>query len=130
MTKHADRRENQLREFPAGEIADTLEQAADVRKTLGMCRDRLMADADGRPCDEHEAARASTQGCIRIAAIKMKPDSRHDARDLNWLAATEFSQFIGHGILYYDTPERTVEQASADLNQCAKLLRMRGAAAS
>lgn len=126
MTTGASRRENQLRQFTGAAIADTLEQAATIREALGMCRNQLMVDPTGRPCDEHEAARASTQGCIRIAAARMKPESRHDARDLNWLAATEFDRFIGYGTLHYDTPERTTQQASADLKECAKLVRERG----
>ena len=69
------------------------------------------------------ATQASTQGCIRIASAKIQPDSKHDARDLFWQAASAFDAFIGYSVLYYDTPERTVEEASSDLRACGENLR-------
>ena len=116
-------RANITRAWAAENVAATLELAATVRANLRMCRDQLMLDDADRPVDEPEATQASTHGCIRIAASRLRPDNLHGARDLNWQSATAFDRFIGHSITHYDQQPRTIESAIADLKLCAAMAR-------
>ena len=86
------RRENQTKSFDDDLIARTLRSAADIRRALRFSKDNLFLDADGRRSDPKQAAQASTDGCIRLAAMSLFPDDSLDARDLRWHAATRFQR--------------------------------------
>lgn len=120
-SQDAKRRENVVREFDRQTVADTLRKSAALRARLRFCRHDLMLDDRDRPCAEREATQASTQGCIRIAAMDIMPHNRHDARDLAWQAATAFQRYIGYGINTYDEDcNITSAQVSEDLKRCAE----------
>ena len=101
------RRENQTKSFDDDLIARTLRNAADIRRALRFSKGDLFLDADGRSSDPEQAAQASTDGCIRLAAMSLFPDDSLDARDLRWHAATRFQRRIGYGIETYDNDPNT-----------------------
>ena len=118
------RRENQTKSFDDDLIARTLRNAADIRRALRFSKDDLFLDADGRSSDPEQAAQASTDGCIRLAAMSLFPDDSLDARDLRWHAATRFQRRIGYGIETYDNdPNTTAETVAADLEKTAAEVR-------
>lgn len=117
------RRANRVRRFSDRETAETLRRAALVRLRLEHTADHLMLDQDGRPCDETEAVKASMQGCVRIAARELRPDDRHDARDLRSQAAQTLQDHLGHGLIVYDQgPGQDPHRAAQDLRECADRL--------
>ena len=86
------RRENTAKTFDDDLIARTLSNAADIRRALRFSRGDLFLDAEGHRSDPENAAQASTDGCIRLAAMALCPDDSLDARDLRWHAATRFQR--------------------------------------
>ena len=114
------RRENETKSFDDDLIARTLSNAADIRRTLRFSRGDLFLDADGRRSNPEQAAQASTDGCIKLAAMPQFPDDSLDARDLRWHAATHFQRRIGCGIETYDNdPNNTAETVADDLEKTA-----------
>ena len=117
------RRENTAKTFDDDLIAQTLSNAADIRRTLRSNRGDLFLDAEGRRSNPEKAAQASTDECIRLAAMALYPDDSLDARDLRWHAATRFQRHIGYGIETYDNNNTTAETVAADLDKTAAEVR-------
>ena len=117
------RRENTTKTFDDDLIARTLSNAANIRRALRFSRGDLFLDAEGRRSDPENAAQASTNGCIRLAAMALYPDASLDARDLRWHAATRFQRHIGYGIETYDNTNTTAETVAADLERTAAEVR-------
>ena len=86
------RRENTAKTFDDDLIAQTLSNAADIRRALRSNRGDLFLDAEGHRSDPENAAQASTDGCIRLASMALCPDDSLDARDLRWHAARRFQR--------------------------------------
>ena len=117
------RRENTTKTFDDDLIARTLSNAADIRRALRFSRGDLFLDAEGHRSDPEKAAQASTDGCIRLAAMALCPDDSLDARDLRWHAARRFQRPIGDGIETYDNTNTTAETVAADLDKTAAEVR-------
>ena len=117
------RRENETKSFDDDLIAQTLSNAADIRRALKFSKGDLFLDAEGRRSDPENAAQASTDGCIRMASMALCPDDSLDARDLRWHAATRFQRHIGYGIETYDNTNTTAEKVAADLEKTAAEVR-------
>ena len=120
------RRENRVRTFDDATIATLLTGAADLRESIALSRGSLFLDGQGRRCNPEDATGASTAGCIRLAAMAMFPDDRHDARDARGQAEGAFQNYIGYGIETYDQESaRNQENIAADIRNCAEAITAR-----